>query len=75
MQPTTPKQAELAMDHSPALELAMRTLFETRWRRWHRFKQYELAVEDPVTRQLLCLAVQHMPAQLGTGRQRGGRKP
>lgn len=62
-------QPELALDHTPALETQMRALFETRWRRWHRLKTYEEAVADPVTRRLLCLAVQHLPSQ------RAPRKP
>ncbi len=58
------------MDHAPALETQMRTLFETRWSRWHR-STYEEAVKDPVTRRLLCLAVQHLPSQVTPRRKRG----
>jgi hypothetical protein len=60
--PPTSTQPELQLDHSTALEQEMRTLFEFRWARWHRAKTYEEAVADPVTRQLLCLAVQHAPS-------------
>jgi hypothetical protein len=56
-----PPQSELALDHTPALEPAMRSLFESRWARWHP-KPFDEAVNDPVTRRLLALAVQHMPA-------------
>lgn len=38
-----------------ALEVAMRRVFEG-WRRWHRCKQFEQAVADPITRRLLVLA-------------------
>jgi hypothetical protein len=54
-------QPELALDHTPALETAMRSLFETRWARWHP-KPFDEAVKDATTRRLLALAVQHMPA-------------
>ena len=56
-------QPELPMDHSPALETAMRELFNRRWRRWHQVKDFDQAVLDPVTRRLLMLAVQHEPAR------------
>lgn len=69
MAPTNP-QPELALDHSPALETAMRTLFETRWARWHP-QPFDEAVKDPITRQLLCLTVQHMPHTYGLQRRRG----
>jgi hypothetical protein len=59
---------ELALDHSPSLESAMRDLFDTRWKRWHLCKTYEQAVQDPVTRRLLTLAVQHMPGTYGLRR-------
>ena len=62
-------QAELALDHSPALETAMRSLFETRWSRWHP-KPFEEAMQDAVTRRLLVLAVQHLPSQTAPRRQR-----
>lgn len=58
----TPTQPELPMDHTPALEADMRSLYETRWRRWHRAGSFEVAMQDPVTRQLLALAVQHLPS-------------
>lgn len=57
----TPPQAELPLDHAPALEQEMRALFDTRWRRWHPAASYEDAVADPVTRRLLALAAQHLP--------------
>lgn len=57
-----PTQPELPMDHAPALDSAMRELFNRRWRLWHRVKDYDQAVQDPVTQRLLSLAVQHMPA-------------
>ncbi len=59
--PQTP-QTELALDHTPALEPAMRSLFEARWSRWHP-KPFDEAMKDAVTRRLLALAVQHMPQQ------------
>lgn len=60
-QPTHPAQPELPLDLSPTLEPAMRDLWERRWRRWHPAATYDAAVADPVTRRLLCLAVQHLP--------------
>ena len=69
MQTRPPTQAELPMDHTPALEPEMRVLFETRWRRWHRAPSFEVAMQDPVTCQLLCLAVQHLPSHT-KGRRR-----
>ena len=68
-------QPELALDHAPALETQMRTLFETRWSRWHRAKTYEEAVADPITRELLCLTVQHLPSQRPPRRPRRRRQP
>ena len=56
-----PPQTELALDHTPALEPLMRSLFETRWARWHP-KPFDEAVNDPITRRLLALAVQHLSA-------------
>lgn len=53
-------QAELALDHMPALEAEMRALFEARWRHWHRAGSYEVAVQDPVTASLLALTVTRM---------------
>lgn len=70
---TAAAQPELELDHAPALETAMRALFESRWSRWHRFKTYEEAVADPITRRLLCLAVQHLPSQLTPRRARRAR--
>ena len=69
---TPTPQPELALDHSPALETAMRSVFETRWSRWHRLP-FDEAVKDPVTRQLLCLTVQHLPSWTGERRQRRAR--
>jgi hypothetical protein len=69
----TPPQPELALDHTPALETAMRSLFETRWARWHRLKTFEEAMQDPVTRELLALTVQHLPSMNPTPRR--PRKP
>ena len=65
-------QPELALDHAPALETAMRSLFETRWSRWHRLP-FDEAVKDPLTRRLLCLAVQHLPSQVEPRRPRKAR--
>lgn len=73
MPPTTTAQPELELDHAPALETAMRSLFETRWRRWHP-KSFEEAVADPITRRLLCLAVQHLPSQTAPRRRRTARR-
>jgi hypothetical protein len=67
-----PPQTELALDHSPALEPAMRQLFESRWALWHP-KSFEEAVSDPVTRRLLALAVQHMPSAPQPRRHRKAR--
>jgi hypothetical protein len=66
-------QPELALDHTPALETAMRSLFETRWKRWHPLS-FDEAVKDSVTRRLLALAVQHLPSQATPRRPRGPRK-
>lgn len=57
-----PAQPELPMDHFPAREAQMRDVFDRRWRRWHRFKDFDQAMQDPVTRRLLELTVQHLPA-------------
>jgi hypothetical protein len=65
-------QTELALDHTPALEPAMRLLFESRWARWHP-KPFEEAVNDPITRRLLALAVQHMPSAPEPRRHRKAR--
>lgn len=56
-----PPQPELPLDHTPALEAEMRVLFETRWRRWHKARSFDVAMQDPVTRKCLLLAVQHLP--------------
>lgn len=66
-----PPQTELALDHTQALEPAMRRLFEQRWARWHP-KPFEEAMKDATTRRLLALAVQHMPAP---PQPRRARKP
>lgn len=58
----TPAQPELPMDHAPALERQMREVFDQRWRRWHLVKDFDRAMQDPITRRLLELTVQHMPA-------------
>lgn len=65
MDTTAPEtlQPELELDHIPALEQQMRTLFDTRWRRWHRAGSFEAAMQDPVTARLLMLTVKHMPSQ------------
>ncbi|WP_290906265.1 hypothetical protein [Aquabacterium sp.] len=68
-----PPQTELALDHTPALEPAMRSLFETRWARWHRLP-FDEAMKDPITRRLLCLAVQHLPSQVTPRRPRSARR-
>lgn len=73
MRTPTPPQPELTLDHSPALEGQMRTLFETRWSRWHP-ATFDEAVKDPITRRLLCLAVQHLPSQVSPRRKRGPRR-
>lgn len=67
--PLAPPQPELELDHAPALETAMRSLFETRWARWHRLP-FEEAMKDEVTRRLLVLTVQHLPSQLKPRRPR-----
>lgn len=67
--PKKPQQPELQLDHCPALELQMRALFNNSWRRWHRAGSYEVAVQDPVTRRLLMLAVQHAPQKPTRGRR------
>lgn len=56
-----PVQASLPMDLPPPAppEQAMRELFYARWVRWHPCKRFEEAVKDPITRQLLELAVAH----------------
>lgn len=74
MSSATAPQSELDLDHSTALEQAMRSLFESRWRRWHRMKTYEEAVSDPVTRRLLCMAVQHLPSMTKPRKPRKPRK-
>lgn len=68
MQQELTMQQELALDHGQSLEVQMRELFNSRWRRWHRAASYELAMEDAVTRQLLMLAVKHLPAVPGSRR-------
>lgn len=55
-------QAELPLDHAPALEQRMRAVFDRQWRRWHPARSYEEAVADPLTHRLLLLTVQHLPA-------------
>lgn len=60
-------QAELALDFAPALEVQMRELFNSRWRRWHRAASFEVAMEDEVTRRLLVLAVMHLPSSRKKG--------
>lgn len=74
LQPQLPLTPELDLDHSPALEEAMRTLFEMRWKRWHREKTYEAAVADPVTRRLLYLQVLHSPSHTQPRQARRARR-
>lgn len=68
-----PPQPELDLDHAPALEEAMRSVFESRWSRWHA-KTFDEAVKDPLTRQLLVLTVQRGPKP-PTARRRRSRCP
>lgn len=68
-------QPELSLDHTPSLEQSMRSLFELRWRRWHRTPDYDEAVKDPITKRLLLLAVQHMPGTLAQPRRTERCKP
>lgn len=56
-----PLQPELPMDHTPALELQMRAFYDSRWRRWHPAGSFDVAVQDPVTKRCIALAVQHLP--------------
>ena len=70
---TPQAQPELALDHTPALETAMRSLFETRWKRWHPLS-FDEAVKDAITRRLLCLAMQHLPSQIEPRRPRKARE-
>jgi hypothetical protein len=63
-----PRQASLPLDYTPALEDQMRTLFEFRWRRWHKAKSFEVAMQDETTKRLLALAVQHMPPDVNSRR-------
>ena len=56
-----PIQKALPLDFTPALAQQMRTLFESRWRHWHRAGSFEVAMQDPVTARCLALAVQHLP--------------
>ena len=37
---------------------AMRRVFNTRWRRWHRCKEFDEVMKDPVSARLLALAVE-----------------
>ncbi|MGE4241741.1 hypothetical protein [Ramlibacter sp.] len=66
LDPHRSPQPELDLDHADALEQEMRSLFESQWSRWHP-KPYEEAMQDPLTRRLLCLAVQHMPPPRASG--------
>lgn len=54
-------QAELPMDYAPALEAEMRDFYDFRWKRWHRAGSFDVAMQDPITRRCLTLAVQHLP--------------
>lgn len=65
-----PKAPELPLDHSPAMETEMRTLFEMRWARWHHAKTYEEAIADPFTRRMLYLTVIHSPSHTSPRRVR-----
>lgn len=68
MQVNQAHQASLPLDYTPALESQMRTLFDFRWRRWHRAPSFEVAMQDPVTKQLLAKAVLHMPSSVKSRR-------
>ena len=57
----SPYQPQLPIDHAPALEQEMRVFYESRWSRWHKARSFDVAVQDPVTRRCLLLAVQHLP--------------
>lgn len=68
IQPRTLHQAALPLDYTPALEGQMRTLFDYRWRRWHRAPSFEVAMQDDTTKRLLALAVMHMPSNVRSRR-------
>lgn len=55
-----PTQPQLPLDHTPALEAEMRAFYDSRWRRWHRAHNFDVAMQDPVTRRLLAVTVQRM---------------
>lgn len=63
-----PRQAALPLDYTPALEGQMRTLFDFRWRRWHKAPSFEVAMQDETTKRLLALAVLHMPGNVQSRR-------
>ena len=68
MQVNQTRQVALPLDYTPALESQMRTLFDFRWRRWHRAPSFEVAMQDDTTKRLLALAVQHMPSSVRSRR-------
>lgn len=68
MQTNTARQVALPLDYTPALEGQMRTLFDFRWRRWHRAPSFEVAMQDETTKRLLALAVMHMPSSVQSRR-------
>lgn len=66
-----PIQAELPLDlpMTASVQERMRALFYGRWVRWHRCKRFEDAVADPITRELLELAVTHKARHSLQGRR------
>lgn len=66
-----PIQAELPLELpvTASVQERMRALFYGRWVRWHRHKRFEDAVADPITRELLELAVAHGAAHNLQGRR------
>ncbi len=61
MQTPPTSQPELPMDHTPAMEAEMRAHYESRWARWHNDHNFDIAMQDPTTRRLLLMTVQHLP--------------
>lgn len=65
-----PMEMPVAVTRPPVVtEQAMRALFYGRWARWHRCKRFEDAVADPITRELLELAVTHKARHSLQGRR------
>ena len=64
-------QAELPLELpvTASVQERMRALFYGRWVRWHRHKRFEDAVADPITRELLELAVTHRARHSLEGRR------